>query len=42
MAILSGKSGVQRVIEKLAEDVAMGFITLMTLVSTLRLLGIVS
>jgi hypothetical protein len=42
MAETSAKSRVQRVIEKLAEGVAMGFITLMTLVSTLRLLGLVS
>ena len=42
MAANSAKSRVQRVLERLTEDVAMGFITLMTLVSTLRLLGIVS
>jgi hypothetical protein len=38
----SAKSRAQQLIEKLTEDVAMGFITLMTLVSTLRLLGLLS
>ena len=42
MAETSAKSRVQRVIEKVAENIAIGFVTLMTLVSTLRLLGILS
>ena len=42
MAGVAGKSRTKRVVENLTEDVAMGFIALMTLVSTLRLLGIVS
>jgi len=42
MAGFSAKSRIKRVVENLTEDVAMGFIGLMTLVSTLRLLGIVS
>jgi hypothetical protein len=42
MSETSAKSRVQRVIEKVAENIVIGFITLMTLVSTLRLLGIVS